>query len=176
MFFNDLARVISRYVQQWDALIITLLLPRVFAISNEKHLTSGIKVTPLDARNFVLPHCRGDGKSNNPVNGDLLPIIGFETRDDEIELLLCWTTVALVPLADKAKTSESNTREIDWFDRNGHPMHGGGMREDRFDVTQIDSNGNGTGALLRALFSEFYESLAIKFAQTEMAESLVKEC
>ncbi|KJC55868.1 hypothetical protein UP10_36220 [Bradyrhizobium sp. LTSPM299] len=109
-------------------MIVTFLLPRVLAISNEKHLTFRIKVTPLDAGNFVLPHCRCDSKSNDPANRNLLPNIGFETRNNSIELVLCWAPVALVALTDKAKTSESNTREIDWFDRDGHAMHSGGVR------------------------------------------------
>lgn len=97
MLLNDLTRVIARHVEQWDALIVAVLLARVLAVANEKHTRFGIEVAPFDAADFLLPHGR------NPPNRNDLSRILVECRGDAIELILRRPSIALVAFSDQAE-------------------------------------------------------------------------
>jgi hypothetical protein len=53
-------------------------------------------------------------------------------------------------------------------------VHGGGVRQNSFDISKIDA-GHGADSLQRARLSEFDETLSIKLRKTKMSKSFVQE-
>ena len=88
---------------------------------------------------------------------------------------MCRTAVTLVPFPDKTEPSEGNAGKIDWFSRYNDAVHGGGVRQNCFDISKIDAYRHGAGSLQRARFSEFDKELSIKLWKTKMPKSFVQE-
>jgi len=54
-------------------------------------------------------------------------------------------------------------------------VHGCGMRQNRLDVSKIDTDRNGPGSLRCPLFTEFDQALSIKLWKTKVPKSFVQE-
>jgi len=156
-------------------LIISFLLPWIFAISNEKHSALGVKVAPFNSGNFVLPHGGCDGKSDDTPDRNLLPDVSFKGRNDSIEFVLRWTAIALIAPSDEPEACKGDPGEINWFCRNNNSVHSGGMRENRLDISKIDADGHGASTLQRTRLSKLDDALSIKVGNTKMSEPFIKE-
>jgi hypothetical protein len=175
LFFYDPAGIVPGNIEQRDPLIITPLLSGVFAISDEKHSTLSIKIAPFDPRDLVLPHRRRHSETYDTSYRNLLPLVCLERRDNPIELVLSRSAVAFIALPDKTQTPERNPSEIDRLSRHDHAVNGGGVGQDRLQVSKINADRDRASALKCALLTKFDEPLAVKVAKPEMPESLIKE-
>lgn len=70
---------------------------------------------------------------------------------------------------------EGNASEIQRFDGHRDSMNRCGVRQDCLDVAQIHADRNGTSALGRAFFSEFYWPFAIKFVVAKLTKPSIKK-
>jgi hypothetical protein len=104
-----------------------------------------------------------------------LPWIRIECRDEPVELIPRWSPVSFVALSDKAESCERDASEVYVLRRNNDPVNGRGVAQDRLDVSEINSQGNGTGALSCAFLSELNETFAIEFRKSQSSKPTFEE-
>ncbi len=104
-----------------------------------------------------------------------MPWIRIECRDEPVELILRWSPVSFVALSDKAESCERDASEVYVLRRNNDPVNGRGVAQDRLDVSEINSQGNGTGALSCAFLSELNETFAIEFRKSQSSKPTFEE-
>jgi hypothetical protein len=89
-----------------------------------------IPITPFNTDNLILSHCGCNSEANDAINGNLLPLVRLESRDDPIEFVLRGTSVSFVALSNKTEAGESNPSEIQLFDGRRYSVHGCGVGQD----------------------------------------------
>jgi hypothetical protein len=103
----------------------------------------------------------------------LLPWVCLECRDEPVEFILRWPPVSFVALSNESR--QRNARKVNAFRRNDDPVDGSGVGEDRFDVSEIDSQRYGTCSFARALLSEMDQRLAIELLKPQSSKASLKE-
>jgi hypothetical protein len=81
LLLDDRAGVVASDVEQGNTLVIPALPARIFAISNEEHLSMRVEVRPFNSTDFVLPHRGCDSKADDPFDRNLLAGICVESGD-----------------------------------------------------------------------------------------------
>jgi hypothetical protein len=145
-------------------LVVTGLPPWILTIANEEHSRLRIKVLPLHANDFVLPHGRRNCEANNATDRNLLPLVRFKASNNSIKLVLRWTPIALITFANETEPPKCNSSEIDGLNRSRNAVNSGSVREDCFDVTQVHSDGDRAGTFGCSLFAKLDQPLTIKFS------------
>ena len=163
LFLNDRACVKPTHIEEGDALIVSVLAARVFAILDEKHSPFTVEICPIDTTDFVLAHRCRDRETDNAPQRNLLTWIGFECSDETIKFVLCWTPIALVALADETEPSESDARQVYTLRRENDAVDCRRVGEDRLDVAEIDSKRDRTGSFHCSLLAKLDQALTIEF-------------
>lgn len=67
-------------------------------------------------------------------------------------------------------------REIGRLRRKLNAVNCRGVRQDRFDVAEVDAERDGTASLLRSIPAELNESLSIRLRNLQSPEATLEEC
>ena len=113
-----------------------------------------IEIRPRHATHFILAHCRRNGKSNQPPDRNLLSFICLKGRYEPIKFVLCRPPVTFNSLANQTKPPERDARQVDALRRNKYSVDSCSMREDRFDIAQIDTQSDRAGTFASSLLAE----------------------
>ena len=175
LLFDDSDGIVARHVKQRNTLAVPALPPRILAISDEEHLFEWIEVIPFNSADLVQAHRRRDREANDAPDGNLLKAICLETSDQAIQLILGRSPVTFIPFADERKARERNARQSNGLSREYHAVNGGRVRQNGLDITQIDTESDGAGALSRPLFSELDEPCAIELRNSEPSQPLLEK-
>lgn len=154
LFLNDCPSVIPADIQQWDALVVSILPSRIFTVPYQEHLVVAIDIRPPNATDFILSHGCRDCEADNTPKWNLLPWIQIECCNEAVELILCWPPVSLVALSDEAESHQCDAGEANALRRSKDPVNGCSVAQDCLDVSEINSQGDRTGALSSAFLSE----------------------
>jgi hypothetical protein len=175
LLLDDRAGVVARDVELRNALVIPALPARILAIPNEEHLFMRVEVSPFNSADFVLPHRGCDSKADDPSDRNLLAGICFESSDEAIQLMLRRSSVTLVPFSNETKTRQRNSREDNVLDREYQAVNCGRVRENGFDITEVNAESNRTRAFTRPLFSELDEPGAIELRKSQPSQPFLEK-
>jgi hypothetical protein len=106
---DDHACVIPADIEEGNALIVSALATRVFAIPNEEHPAVGVEIRPFDATYLFLTHCCRNREPDDAAQRDLLSRIGLECGYEPVELVLCGAEISFGSLSDEAEPSQGNS-------------------------------------------------------------------
>jgi hypothetical protein len=141
-------------------LAISALPARVLAVPDKEHLFLRVEVCPFYSADFVLTHRGRDSGADDPPDRNLLIL---ESSDQTVQFILRWSPVALIPLPNETKPCERNARQNDGLDREYNAVNRRRVRQNGLDISQIDSDRDGTCAFARRFLSKLDEPPAIKF-------------
>lgn len=148
---------------------------RILAIPDEEHLFLQVEIDPFNSADFVLTHRGRDSKSDDPSDRNLLVGICFESSDKAIQLVLRRSPVALVPFSNETKARQRDLRENNGFGREYHAMNRGRVRQDGLDISEINTERDGTCAFARPLFAKLDEPTAIEFRDSAAGSICARE-
>jgi len=97
-----------------------------------------------------------------------------ERHDDAIDFGRRRTPVPLGPLADEPQAPKRDARELQRLGTHDCSVDRGGVRQDGFDVAQVDADSDGTRPLFRPRLRESDDSVAIEFDRSKFAQSITK--
>lgn len=80
--------------------------------------------------------------------------VPIEVSAQAVQLVLSGPAITFPALTDEAQTLESDPCEIDLVHPHLQAVHGRGVRQHELDGPDVDAQGHGTRALLRALPAE----------------------
>ena len=175
LLLDDGDGIVASCVKQGNALVVPALPSWILTISYEEHLFGGIEVTPLNSTDLVLAHCRRNREADDPSDGNLLKAICFETSNQAIQLILSRPPVTFIPFADERKTGERYARQSNGLGGEYYAVNGGRVRQNGLDITQINTQSDGTRALSRPFFSELDEPRAIELRHSQPSQSFLEK-
>ena len=146
-----------------NALIVSVFSARVLAVADEQHLVLGVEICPFDPADLFLTHRRGYDESYNSTQRNLLPRIGLECRNEAVKLILGGAAVAFVTLPNEPEPRESDAGKDDRLHRQNHSMNSCRVGEDRFDVSEVNCQSDGTGTLSGAFLAKLYQPVTAEF-------------
>lgn len=109
-------RVVTGRREQRYALIIAALVPRVFAVTDEKHPRASFQIRPTCRADFLLAHGGCDGETYDLANWRHLTRVCIEVSDQSIEFILRRSPVALMAFPNETKPLQGDTRQINRLD------------------------------------------------------------
>ena len=94
-------------------MVVAILVPQVLSITNDGNSFLQVDVPPPQTTDLVLAHAGRYCKSDNAVDGDLLPGIAIEMDQNTVEFCLCWAAIPLLTFSDEPQSFERNARMFD---------------------------------------------------------------
>ena len=101
-----------------DPLVVTGLVARVLAVSDQKHLAVYIEVAPVGAADLVQPHRGSDGELHDACHGHRQARVLVKAVEEAAQFCRRRASVALDTRADETKPLQRNASQIDAFDAN----------------------------------------------------------
>jgi hypothetical protein len=77
-------------------------------------------------------------------------------------------------LSQRDQAAQRNAHQNDGLDRKYNAVYGRRVRQNGLDISEIDSDRDGTGAFPRLLLPELDETPAIKFRDSQPPQSVLK--
>ena len=90
----------GRPIDQRDSLVIPVLFPRVFPISDDGTACTGVYVLPLYPTYFALAQTCSNGKFDNPCNRNVGIGEIFKIVHEAVEFMLSGAAVSFVGASD----------------------------------------------------------------------------
>ena len=136
---HDLPRVIAREVEQRYFLGISVLIPRIFSVSNEHQSLFHIDQWPLGFADLLLAQCRCHGIPDDPSHRYKPSRGRLKIFNQFVEFVLCRPSVTLIALSNQVEMTQRHAGEAGFFGGNLDAMDRSGMGYDCSDERQIDS-------------------------------------
>jgi hypothetical protein len=175
LLLNDRPGVVPADIKYWDALIVSILPPRILPIPYEEHFVLAIEIWPFNSADFILTHCGCDRETNDTTERDLLQRVPIECCDESIEFIVRWSPVSLITFSHEAQSCKCNASQIYALYRKDDSVDGCGVRQDCPYIPKIDPQRDWARTLSSAFFSKLNQTLAIKFWELKPPKSVLKK-
>lgn len=171
---NESACVIAAHVEKRNFLVVSRFPTRVFPISDDQHLMVGIEVIPSYAANFIEAHRSRDRKAHDPSQRDCQLRRQIGSCDNAIDFVLRRPAITFVSFPDQSQTVQRDACEIGRLRRKLDAVNRRRMRQNRFDIAEVDAECDGTGSFLRSIATELNEPLSIQLRNLQSPEATLE--